>query len=88
MKKIMLIIISTFILFTGGALFACGGSYNSCGEVVEYESYSCNSCGNTNNSCSYNNDCECADPSCGWVWENNCISRSTCCEAFGNIGAH
>jgi hypothetical protein len=35
----------------------------------------------------YLSDCQCSDPICHKPMYSNCISRTYCCEAFGNIGA-
>jgi len=32
----------------------------------------------------YTSTCQCTDPGCNG--SNTCISRSACCEAFGNVG--
>lgn len=30
--------------------------------------------------------CQCTDPGCNNPWDTDCLSRSACCEAFGNVG--
>lgn len=55
---------------------SCGGdsgcgSGDGCGWNYERGSSSCS-------------DCSCTDP--GWK-QNTCVSKSTYCEAFGNLGA-
>jgi len=49
--------------------------------------YSDSSCGSSGCRLSYCSECECTDPSCGSKGYNNCLSKSKCCEAFGNVGA-
>ncbi|OGT47295.1 MAG: hypothetical protein A3E83_00750 [Gammaproteobacteria bacterium RIFCSPHIGHO2_12_FULL_41_20] len=35
--------------------------------------------------CAYQASCTCTDPACNL--QNDCLSRSRCCEAFGDIGS-
>jgi hypothetical protein len=82
MKMFIMMVVASFVILMGGGLFACGEG--SCGSSYS----SCGSCGSSSSSCGGSgNDmsCSCVDPSCYWTWEHNCISQSTCCEAFGNI---
>lgn len=44
----------------------------------------CTPCGSSYND-SPCNSCNCTEPSCG---RNPCLSRRTCCEVFGNVGAY
>ena len=71
MKTKILIILSSLCLFATIQGFAYCGGGSDGGG-----------CGNT---CSeYDSTCQCTDPNCG---KNPCLSRSDCCEAFGNVGA-
>lgn len=48
-------------------------------------------CGNGNCDGGYCDEsqtpCQCTDPGCNDPWDTNCLSRSACCQAFGNVGA-
>lgn len=100
MKNIIFLVAASLVILIGGQSLAyaggCGGGSCDRGYTTNYRddtcgrdccSSGCNSCGDCD-SCDNNiSDCQCTDPSCGWTWEKNCMSQSTCCEAFGNIGA-
>lgn len=57
--------------------FASQCYQTSCGKRYDSES-SANPCQ------TQDNGCQCANPAC--KMGNHCLSQSTCCEAFGNIG--
>lgn len=66
------------ILISGQALAGCGscGDGGGCGD------------GGCGVACDENQTrCQCTDPICNKPWYSDCISRSYCCEAFGNVGA-
>lgn len=74
MKAIIAILASSFILGMSSIALASDGGCGSGG------------CGS--DACDpYQSDCQCTDPICNKPWYSDCISRSYCCEAFGNIGA-
>lgn len=65
------------LLISGYSFGGCGGS-GGCGGGGG-DGY----CGESE----YVNTCQCTDPSCNKSYGHECLSRSECCEAFGNIGA-
>ena len=73
MKSVFLSIIGCIALtLSGYALADCNGG----------------GCGNPARPCNpYQSDCQCSDPICNKPMYSNCISRTYCCEAFGNVGA-
>lgn len=73
MKATVLIVIGCLTIFFGGYSFAsgCGDSTGGCGGG------GCNP---------FETSCQCTDPTCNNPWDSDCISRSYCCEAFGNVG--
>lgn len=75
MKAIFAILAGSIIFGMSGAVFAdggCSGGDGSCGSDA------CDP---------YQSTCQCTDPICNKPWYSDCISRSYCCEAFGNMGA-
>ena len=77
-STVSVFVVCLSILLSSYAFSACGGG-GSCG--------SCGSGGEDSSSDSVTSDCNCADLSCPDRYLNNCMSRSRCCEAFGNIGS-
>lgn len=76
MKATAAILISCFALLLSTYAFAgCG----SCGSDDDN-----GGCGSSDSSTAA---CNCADLGCSDRYNNDCLSRSECCEAFGNIGA-
>ena len=69
------------LLLCSTAVFASWNDYGCQGSGCGYGAYtSCNP---------LESNCQCTDPACGPTqsYDTNCISRSACCEAFGNMGA-
>ena len=94
MKTTLAILIGSAAILASSYVFAACGS-SSCGDS-SYGSSSCGSygggCGSSDDysnysSCSGYSSCQCADLSCNDRIDGECMSGSTCCEAFGNIGA-
>ena len=73
MKKVFLSFIGCLALIITGHLWgACSQSRYYCQNQSQPTPEYCSSC-------------NCADPAC--MATNDCMSRSECCRAFGNIGS-
>lgn len=88
MKVTFLIVIGCLSLFLSAYSFA-GCSNGNCG--VSGYARSCGSGGCQQSACGggseFDTTCECTDPSCYRTYDRTCLSKSSCCEAFGNVGA-
>ena len=71
--KLAIIMGCTSLFFHQMAFAADPGCYKQCGQAPSGPPYQC-----------YSQNCECTDPACSV--KNDCLSRSECCEAFGNVG--
>lgn len=76
MKAKLVIVTGCLSLFLSSYANAGCGGYTSC-----YGG------GGPCNANEYENICQCTDPRCYQNWDNKCLSKSECCEAFGNVGA-
>lgn len=73
MKIKSLITLGVFCMLLGSnAISGCG-----------YSAYN-QSCGADSE---FDNKCQCTDPACYRSYDRDCSSMTTCCEAFGNVGA-
>lgn len=84
MKAMMMISIYFLIVLFSSHAFAVCSQYSSCGRYQYYDYYDEQTSCSTTSWCPSQN-CQCTDPNC--YQYNDCLSRSRCCEAFGNIGA-
>lgn len=85
MKMVALTVIGYLTVLMSGSSFAgCSTctNYQSSNEVGSCGYISCRS----GSGCPTANDCDCTDPYCTSV-DNTCLTCSSCCDAFGNIGA-
>lgn len=75
MKTSFLIAICCVGMLFSTNIFAGCGDDGGCGDGDGY-------CGGTYD----NSTCQCTDPACNRTYDLDCLSKSECCEAFGNVG--
>ncbi|GEM_PF-2438519 len=78
MKIIILILIGCFSFTLSSIAFSsgCGGQYG-CAQSYYKDADGSGVCQGPT--------CDCSDPTC--FQSNSCLSRTRCCEAFGDIGS-